>query len=121
MSSFKLIIFLIYFRYELQILLRLEILQSKYVGSMKGSMRMKLVKQICSLLEIIQYLVEGGFHGDLSLYDYVERTIKSRYSHLHAHFLYPALAHLKHHIASDHLYDASRYKDGTQYKRWHKH
>ncbi|KAJ0613398.1 putative treslin [Helianthus annuus] len=66
--------------YELQILLRLEILQSKYVRGMKGSMRMKLVKQICSLLEIIQYLVEGGFHGDLSLYDYVERTIKSRYS-----------------------------------------
>ncbi|KAK1411744.1 hypothetical protein QVD17_32443 [Tagetes erecta] len=66
--------------YELQILLRLEILQSEYAGSIKGFMKIKLVKQICSLLEIIQYLVEGGFHGDLSLYDYVERTIKSRYS-----------------------------------------
>ncbi|KAK9068354.1 hypothetical protein SSX86_012466 [Deinandra increscens subsp. villosa] len=67
--------------YELQILLRLEILQSEYARSIKGSLKMKLVKQICSLLEIIQYLVEGGFHGDVSLYDYVERTIKTRYSH----------------------------------------
>ncbi|KAK9058904.1 hypothetical protein SSX86_023749 [Deinandra increscens subsp. villosa] len=53
---------------------------SEYAGTIKGFMKMKLVKQICSLLEIIQYLVGGGFHGDLSLYDYVERTIKSRYS-----------------------------------------
>lgn len=67
--------------YELQILLRMEILQSELAGSIQGSMKVKLVKQICSLLEIIQYLVEGGFHGDMSLYDYVERTIKSRYSH----------------------------------------
>ncbi|KAI3684005.1 hypothetical protein L1987_84527 [Smallanthus sonchifolius] len=66
--------------YELQILFRLEILQSEYAGSIKGVMKKKLVKQICSLLEIIQYLVEGGFHGDLSLYHYVERTIKARYS-----------------------------------------
>ncbi|KAL8259510.1 hypothetical protein R6Q59_027463 [Mikania micrantha] len=64
--------------YELQILLRLEILQSEYAGSIKGFVKMKLVKQICSLLDIIQYLVEGGFHGGVSLYDYVERTIKTR-------------------------------------------
>nr|GEZ34634.1 putative treslin [Tanacetum cinerariifolium] len=67
--------------YELQILLRLEILQSEYAESIKGSMKSKLVKQICTLLEIIQYLVEGGFHGNVSLYAYVERTIKARYSH----------------------------------------
>ncbi|CAH1442307.1 unnamed protein product [Lactuca virosa] len=66
--------------YELQILLRMEILQSEYAGSMKGSLKTKLVKQICSLLEIFQYLVEGGFHGDISLYAYVEKTIKTRYS-----------------------------------------
>ncbi|PWA42818.1 hypothetical protein CTI12_AA541140 [Artemisia annua] len=66
--------------YELQILLRLEILQSEYAESIKGSMRSKLVKQLCTLLEIIQYLVEGGFHGNVSLYAYVERTIKARYS-----------------------------------------
>ncbi|KAJ0687639.1 putative treslin [Helianthus annuus] len=67
-------------QYELQIFLRLEILQSEYAGSIKGSVKMKLVKQICSLLEIVQFLVEGGFHGGVSLYDYVERTIKTRYS-----------------------------------------
>ncbi|KAI3743633.1 hypothetical protein L1987_61343 [Smallanthus sonchifolius] len=66
--------------YELQILLRLEIIHSEYAGSIKGFVKTKLVKQICSLLEIIQYLVEGGFHGDVSLYDYVEKTIKARYS-----------------------------------------
>ncbi|XP_071688518.1 uncharacterized protein [Rutidosis leptorrhynchoides] len=49
--------------------------------SIKGSMKMKFVKQICSLLEIVQYLVDGGIHGDVSLYDYVENTIKTRYSH----------------------------------------
>lgn len=57
----------------------MEILQSEYAGSMKGSLKTKLVKQICSLLEIFQYLVEGGFHGDISLYAYVEKTIKTRY------------------------------------------
>ncbi|KAL4560208.1 hypothetical protein LXL04_032357 [Taraxacum kok-saghyz] len=66
--------------YELQILLRMEILQSEYAGSIKGSMKTKLVKQICSLLQIVQFLVQGGFHGDISLYDYVEKTIKTRYS-----------------------------------------
>ncbi|KVH99792.1 hypothetical protein Ccrd_021970, partial [Cynara cardunculus var. scolymus] len=59
----------------------MEILQSELAASIQSSMKVKLVKQICSLLEIIQYLVEGGFHGDTSLYDYVERTIKLRYSH----------------------------------------
>nr|GEW97110.1 putative treslin [Tanacetum cinerariifolium] len=67
--------------YELQILLRLEIHQSEYKESIKGSMKLKLVKQICTLLEIIQYLVEGGFRGNVSLYAYVERTIKASYSH----------------------------------------
>ncbi|XP_071719593.1 uncharacterized protein [Rutidosis leptorrhynchoides] len=65
--------------YELQIFLRLEILQSEYAESIKGFMKMKFVKQICSLLEIIQYLVDGGVHGDVNLYDYVERTLKKRY------------------------------------------
>nr|GEU93725.1 hypothetical protein [Tanacetum cinerariifolium] len=67
----------IVFRYELQILLRLEIHQSEYAESIKGSMKSKLVKQICTLLEIIQYLVEGGFRGNVSLYAYVEGTIKA--------------------------------------------
>ncbi|KAK4362991.1 hypothetical protein RND71_018232 [Anisodus tanguticus] len=39
-------------------------------------------KEICSFLEIIQYLVEGGIHGHVSLYDYVERTIRLRYHNI---------------------------------------
>ncbi|XP_057462302.1 uncharacterized protein LOC130752530 [Actinidia eriantha] len=68
--------------YELQILLRMEILRSVVAESIEASTKRKLVKQICLLLEIIQYLVEGGFHGHVSLYDYVEKTIKARYSHV---------------------------------------
>ncbi|XAR52262.1 hypothetical protein NMG60_11020228 [Bertholletia excelsa] len=68
--------------YELQILLRMEMLRSKVADNIEASTKRKLVKQICLLLEIIQYLVEGGFHGHLSLYDYVEQTIKARYSHV---------------------------------------
>lgn len=56
----------------------MEILRSDLSESMKDSSKEKLVKQICSLLEIIQYLVEGGIHGHVSLYDYVERTIRTR-------------------------------------------
>ncbi|KAL8148362.1 uncharacterized protein LOC141708252 [Apium graveolens] len=67
--------------YELQILLRMEILQSEVAGSIEGLTKQKLVKQICTLLDIIQYLVEGGIHGHVSLYDYAERTIKTRYQH----------------------------------------
>ncbi|KAJ9559257.1 hypothetical protein OSB04_013871 [Centaurea solstitialis] len=72
--------------YPFVILLRMEILQSELAGSIQSSMKVKLVKQICSLLEIIQYLVEGGFHGDISLYDYSTFSLKIkepifRYSH----------------------------------------
>ncbi|XP_059629123.1 uncharacterized protein LOC132271690 [Cornus florida] len=67
--------------YELQILLRMEILRSEVAQSIEESVKKKLLKQICSLLEIIQYLLEGGCHGHVSLYDYVERAITSRYCH----------------------------------------
>lgn len=67
--------------YELQILLRMEVLQSEVAGSIEGLTKRKLVKQICTLLDIFQYLVEGGIHGHVSLYDYAERTIKTRYQH----------------------------------------
>lgn len=56
----------------------MEILQSEVAGSIEGLTKRKLVKQICTLLDIIQYLVEGGIHGHVSLYDYAERTIKTR-------------------------------------------
>nr|XP_016445433.1 PREDICTED: uncharacterized protein LOC107770621 [Nicotiana tabacum] len=65
--------------FELQILLRMEILRSTFSESIKSSSKQKLVKEICSFLEIIQYLVEGGIHGRVSLYDYVERNIRTRY------------------------------------------
>ncbi|KAK3014956.1 hypothetical protein RJ639_008116 [Escallonia herrerae] len=63
------------------ILLRMEILRSEVAETIKEKTKRKLVKHICSFLEIIQYLVEGGFHGHLSLYKYVESTIKKRYHH----------------------------------------
>lgn len=66
-------------RYELQIFLRMEIFRSDAAEMMGESRKRKLVKQICSQLEIIQFLVGGGIHGHVSLYDYVERTIRARY------------------------------------------
>ncbi|VFQ67561.1 unnamed protein product [Cuscuta campestris] len=68
--------------YELQVFLRMEILRSDVSESIRRSAKQKLVKQICSLLEIIQYLVEGGIHGHVCLYEYVERTIRIRYSQI---------------------------------------
>ncbi|KAL3653116.1 hypothetical protein CASFOL_002797 [Castilleja foliolosa] len=66
--------------YEMQILLQIEILRSDVSAMLGESRKKKLLKQICALLEIIQYLVEGGIHGHVSLYDDIERTIRSRYS-----------------------------------------
>ncbi|CAO2838700.1 unnamed protein product [Amaranthus hypochondriacus] len=66
--------------YELQILFRMEILQSEIVTGLKDSIKLKFVKQICRLLEFIQCNKEDGFFGDFNLNDYVSRTIKSRYS-----------------------------------------
>ncbi|KAL6509273.1 hypothetical protein OROGR_022583 [Orobanche gracilis] len=62
------------------IFLRMEILRSNASTMLGECRKRKLMKQICSLLEIIQYLVAGGIHGHVSLYDYVERTIRARYS-----------------------------------------
>lgn len=56
----------------------MEILRSDVAAVMRESRKQKLLKQICSQLEIIQFLVAGGIHGHISLYDYVERTIKAR-------------------------------------------
>ncbi|KAI3971620.1 hypothetical protein MKW92_049917 [Papaver armeniacum] len=67
--------------YELQVLFRMEILQSKVGGSIKESTKQKMVKQICSFLEIIQLHHAEGFWGDFSLDAYVRKTIKKRYAH----------------------------------------
>ncbi|XP_062120271.1 uncharacterized protein LOC133834620 [Humulus lupulus] len=66
--------------YELQILFRMEILQSEIRESIGESLKQKFVKQICLLLETIQCHLEGGFFGDWSLDSYVEKFIKARYS-----------------------------------------
>uniref|UniRef100_A0A803MKX8 Uncharacterized protein n=2 Tax=Chenopodium quinoa TaxID=63459 RepID=A0A803MKX8_CHEQI len=67
-------------QYELQILFRMEILQSEIVAGIRDSTKNKFVKQICCLLEFIQCNMEDGFFGDFNFSDYVGRTIKSRYS-----------------------------------------
>lgn len=69
-------------RYELQILFRMEILQSEAGASIEESMKQKFVKQICLLLEAIQCHLEGGFFGDWSVDNYVRKIIKSRYVNL---------------------------------------
>ncbi|KAK9147334.1 hypothetical protein Scep_006091 [Stephania cephalantha] len=65
--------------YELQILFRMEILRSKIGMGVEETAKMKMVKQICLLLENIQCFA-GGFFGDFSLDKYVGKTIKNRYS-----------------------------------------
>ncbi|KDP20152.1 hypothetical protein JCGZ_00035 [Jatropha curcas] len=66
-------------RYELQILFRMEILQSEVGPSFGESTKQKYVKQICFFLENIQWHLQGGFFGDWSLDKYVENVINSRY------------------------------------------
>ncbi|OVA01891.1 hypothetical protein BVC80_9079g25 [Macleaya cordata] len=67
--------------YELQILFRMEILQSRVGVSIEETAKQKMVKQICSLLDIIPCHLAGGFFGDVSLDAYVKKNIKNRYSH----------------------------------------
>ncbi|XP_022764326.1 uncharacterized protein LOC111309555 isoform X2 [Durio zibethinus] len=67
--------------YELQILFRMEILQSEVSATIEEPTKQKFVKQICSTLESIQCHLEGGFFGDWRLDKYVENIIKSRYYH----------------------------------------
>ncbi|KAJ6387478.1 hypothetical protein OIU78_017239 [Salix suchowensis] len=65
--------------YELQILFRMEILQSEVGASIGESMKHRFVKNICLLLETIQCHLKGGFFGDWSLDAYVGKIIKNRY------------------------------------------
>lgn len=66
-------------RYELQILFRMEILQSEIGAIIEESLKQKFVRQICLLLEAIQCHLQGGFFGDWSLDSYVRKIIKDRY------------------------------------------
>ncbi|KAJ4950608.1 hypothetical protein NE237_027440 [Protea cynaroides] len=67
--------------YELQVLFRMEMLRSKVRGYIEETTKKKMVKQICSLLEIIPYHLAGGVFGDVCLDAYVGKIIKNRYSH----------------------------------------
>ncbi|KAL1343407.1 hypothetical protein AAHE18_09G226600 [Arachis hypogaea] len=67
--------------YELQILLRMEILQSEVGSGVEDSSKHKFVKKICQLLDDMHCHMEGGFFGDWNLENYVAKIIKSRYSH----------------------------------------
>lgn len=78
----ELLFSLISTRYEMQILFRMEILQSELGASIGEPMKQKFVKQICLLLESIQCHLEGGFFGDWSLDNYVGKIIRSRYIQL---------------------------------------
>ncbi|XP_020204577.1 uncharacterized protein LOC109789931 isoform X2 [Cajanus cajan] len=66
--------------YELQILFRMEILQSEVGSGVEDSCKRKFVKQICLLLENIQCHMGMGFFGDWTLENYVTKIIKNRYS-----------------------------------------
>lgn len=70
-------------RYELQILFRMEILQSEVGNEVEDSCKQKFVKQICLLLENIQCHMEVGFFGDWTLENYVTKIIKNRYKFIH--------------------------------------
>lgn len=70
-------------RHELQILFRMEILQSEVGSGIEDSSKQKFVKQICLLLENIQCHMDGGFFGDWNLENYVAKIIKSRYKFIH--------------------------------------
>ncbi|XP_077229621.1 LIM domain protein isoform X2 [Tasmannia lanceolata] len=61
--------------HELQILFRMEILQSKVGASLKEASKQKMVKEICSLLWNID--PQGGMFGGESLVEFAGRTIKS--------------------------------------------
>lgn len=65
-------------RHELQILLRMELLQSKIAASLEENAKPKMVKEICSLLQNIEFYLQGDFLNGESLLDFAGRTIKSR-------------------------------------------
>jgi len=76
---------LVSIRYELQILFRMEILQSEVGSEVEDSCKQKFVKQICLLLENIMCHMETGFFGDWTLENYVTKIIKNRYKFMHYH------------------------------------
>ncbi|KAG0491823.1 hypothetical protein HPP92_005221 [Vanilla planifolia] len=67
--------------HELQILFRLEMLRSMVASTFNQNLKQKLIKDICSLLQNIEFYLQGDFLGGESLLEFVKRIIKSRYEH----------------------------------------
>ncbi|XP_057836298.2 uncharacterized protein LOC131046555 [Cryptomeria japonica] len=65
--------------HELQVLFRMEILASKIAGSIEEQTKNKLIKEICKLLENIQFNLPGGIFGGENLNEFANRVIASRY------------------------------------------
>ncbi|CAA6665915.1 unnamed protein product [Spirodela intermedia] len=64
--------------HELQILFRMEILQSEVSSSIDDNAKLKFVKDICLLLENIEFNLQGSVFTGESLIDFAGRTIKAR-------------------------------------------
>lgn len=57
----------------------MELLQSKVAGCLEETVKKKMVKEICSLLQNIEFYLQGDFLCGESLLEFAGRTIKSRY------------------------------------------
>ncbi|XP_020257719.1 uncharacterized protein LOC109834190 [Asparagus officinalis] len=67
-------------QHELQILFRMELLRSKIAVSFEENLKQKMVKEICSLLQNIEFYLQGDFLCGESLLEFAGKTIKSRYA-----------------------------------------
>ena len=56
----------------------MEILALKIAGSIEDKTKNKLIKEICKLLEIIQFNLPGGIFGGEDLNEFANRVIASR-------------------------------------------
>ncbi|XP_011622834.1 uncharacterized protein LOC18432729 isoform X1 [Amborella trichopoda] len=66
--------------HELQVLIRMEILRSKICGDIEANEKDEMVKDICCLLENIQFNLQGEIFVGEDLVQFAERVIKSRYA-----------------------------------------
>lgn len=64
--------------YELQILFRMELIERDCGGPLEKE-KTKILKEICRLLDDIQFDLGGGVFGNESLHDYSIRVIHNRY------------------------------------------
>ncbi|KAG0566430.1 hypothetical protein KC19_7G063200 [Ceratodon purpureus] len=64
--------------YELQILFRMELIERDCGGPLEKE-KIKILKEICRLLDDIQFDLGGGVFGNETLHDYSIRVIQNRY------------------------------------------